>query len=65
MNASMRAARALFRLELEEAMRSRWLAFTVVVYGLVFSGFVWFGMRESRVLGFTGLSRVVQARRLV
>jgi ABC-2 type transport system permease protein len=40
-------------------MRSRWLAFTVAVYAVVFSGFVWFGMRESRVLGFTGLSRVV------
>lgn len=53
------ATRALFRLELSEAMRSRWLAFTVAVYGLVFSGFVWFGLRESRVLGFTGLSRVV------
>lgn len=53
------AARALFRLELSEAMRSRWLAFTVAVYGLVFTGFIWFGMRESRVLGFTGLSRVV------
>lgn len=56
---SMVAVRSLFRLELSEAMRSRWLAFTAVVYGLVFSGFVWFGMRESRVLGFTGLSRVV------
>lgn len=56
---SMRAARALFRLELSEAMRSRWLAFTAIVYGVVFTGFIWFGMRESRVLGFTGLSRVV------
>jgi ABC-2 type transport system permease protein len=56
---SMTATRALFRLELAEAMRSRWLAFTVAVYGVVFTGFIWFGMRESRVLGFTGLSRVV------
>ena len=56
---SMRATRALFRLELSEAMRSRWLAFTAIVYGVVFTGFIWFGMRESRVLGFTGLSRVV------
>jgi ABC-2 type transport system permease protein len=58
-SASMRATRALFRLELAEAMRSRWLAFTAAVYCLVFGGFIWFGMRESRVLGFTGLSRVV------
>jgi ABC-2 type transport system permease protein len=56
---TMSATRALFRLELSEAMRSRWLAFTAAVYGLVFSGFIWFGLRESRVLGFTGLSRVV------
>ena len=56
---TMDAARALFRLELSEAMRSRWLAFTAAIYGVVFGGFIWFGMRESRVLGFTGLSRVV------
>lgn len=51
--------RALFRLELAEALRSRWLAFTAAVYVLVFGGFVWLGLRESSVLGFTGLSRVV------
>jgi ABC-2 type transport system permease protein len=56
---STSATSALFRLELSEAMRSRWLAFTAVVYAVVFTGFIWFGMRESRVLGFTGLSRVV------
>lgn len=50
---------ALFRLELAEAMRSRWVLFTAVVYGLIFAGFIWLGLRESRVLGFTGLSRVV------
>jgi ABC-2 type transport system permease protein len=50
---------ALFRLELAEALRSRWAVFTGVVYGLVFAGFVGLGLRESSVLGFTGLSRVV------
>jgi ABC-2 type transport system permease protein len=55
----MNAARALFRLELADALRSRWLAFTASIYALIFGGFVWFGVRESRVLGFTGLSRVV------
>lgn len=50
---------ALLRLELAEASRSRWMIFTAVVYALVFSGFVWLGLRESRILGFTGLSRVV------
>jgi ABC-2 type transport system permease protein len=51
--------RAFFRLELAEAARSRWLAFTAAVYALVFGGFVWLGLRESTVLGFTGVSRVV------
>ncbi len=50
---------ALLRLELAEALRSRWAVFTGVVYGLLFAGFVWLGLRESSVLGFTGLSRVV------
>lgn len=55
----MTAVRALFRLELADALRSRWLVFTGAVYALLFGGFVWLGLRESRVLGFTGLSRVV------
>jgi ABC-2 type transport system permease protein len=53
------ATRVFLRLEMAEAMRSRWLVFTALVYGLVFAGFVWLGLRESRVMGFTGLSRVV------
>lgn len=51
--------RALFRLEIAEAVRSRWLAFTAAIYALVFGGFLWLGLRESNILGFTGLSRVV------
>lgn len=51
--------RALMRLELADALRSRWLVFTCAIYALVFGAFVWFGLRESSVLGFTGLSRVV------
>jgi ABC-2 type transport system permease protein len=50
---------ALFRLEMADALRSRWLAFTSVTYALVFAAFLWLGLRESAVLGFTGLSRVV------
>ncbi len=49
----------LFRLELADAIRSRWVVFTGLVYGIVFAAFVWLGLRESSVLGFTGLSRVV------
>ena len=50
---------ALFRLELADALRSRWMVFTVAVYGAVFAAFIWLGLRESTVLGFTGLSRMV------
>lgn len=50
---------ALTRLEIADALRSRWALFTAASYGLVFGGFVWLGLRESSVLGFTGLSRVV------
>lgn len=50
---------ALARLELSDSLRSRWLLFTVIVYALVFGVFVWLGLRESSVLGFTGLSRVL------
>jgi len=53
------AQRAFFRLELAHALRSRWVLFTGLVYVLVFGAFVWLGLRESAVLGFTGLSRVV------
>ena len=51
--------RALLRLELADALRSRWLLFTAAIYVSVFGGFVWLGLRESTVLGFTGVSRVV------
>jgi ABC-2 type transport system permease protein len=53
------ARAALFRLEVADALRSRWVIFTAVAYALVFGAFVWLGLRESSVLGFTGLSRVV------
>src|SRR6187431_234956 len=53
------AQRAFFRLELAHALRSRWVSFTALVYLLVFGAFIGLGLRESSVLGFTGLSRVV------
>lgn len=55
----MNATRVMFRLEIADALRSRWMVFTAIVYGAVFALFVWLGLRESSVLGFTGLSRVV------
>jgi ABC-2 type transport system permease protein len=47
------------RLEGADSLRSRWLQFTTAIYALVFGSFIWLGLRESSVLGFTGLSRVV------
>lgn len=50
---------ATFRLEVAEAFRARWFA----IYAAVFFGLVGlllvFGLTESRVLGFTGLSRTL------
>lgn len=54
-----RPFRVLLRLEIADALRSRWMAFTATAYVLVFGAFLWLGLRESSVLGFTGLSRVV------
>ncbi len=50
---------ATFRLEVAEAFRARWFAFyAAVFFGLVGLLLV-FGLTESRVLGFTGLSRTL------
>jgi len=59
MSSSTNARRALLRLELADALRSRWVAFTAAAYVFVFGAFIFLGLRESSVLGFTGLSRVV------
>jgi len=56
---TMSATRVMFRLEMAEAIRSRWFVFTAAVYGVIFALFVWLGLRESAILGFTGVSRVV------
>jgi ABC-2 type transport system permease protein len=52
-------ARVFFRLELADALRSRWFGFVCAIYAGVFAVFVWLGLRESSVLGFTGVSRVL------
>ena len=53
------ASRTLFRLEIADALRSRWVVATGGVYAVLFAAFIWLGLRENAVLGFTGLSRVV------
>ncbi len=47
------------RLELADALRSKWVAFAATLYLALVVAFVWLGLRESTVLGFTGLTRVV------
>ncbi|MCB9871517.1 MAG: ABC transporter permease subunit [Planctomycetes bacterium] len=50
---------AIARLELGEVVRSRWMVFCLVVYGLLAAFFVLVGLRESSVLGFTGMGRAL------
>jgi len=50
---------ALARLELGEVLRSRWLLFCAALYAALAALFVVVGLRESGVMGFTGMSRVL------
>lgn len=47
------------RLDLAEVVRSRWLIFCAAVYALLATVFVLVGLRESTLLGFTGMGRVM------
>jgi ABC-2 type transport system permease protein len=50
---------ALVRLEFSELMRSRWIVCSTGVYTVLAAVLVLAGMRESVVLGFGGMSRVM------
>lgn len=50
---------AAARLDLAEVRRSRWLLFCGIVYALLAAVFVLVGMRESMMMGFTGMGRVL------
>jgi ABC-2 type transport system permease protein len=50
---------AFARLELADALRSRWVLFSAFLYCGLAMSFVWLGLSESRVLGFTGLTRAL------
>lgn len=50
---------AVARLEVSEVLRSRWLVFCLAIYATLGAVFVVVGMRESGVMGFTGMSRVL------
>ena len=47
------------RLDLVEVFQSRWLLFHTVLYGVLAALFLFVGLRESNVLGFTGMGRVL------
>ena len=51
--------RATLRLEIAEALRSRWFASYAAVFFILTGLLLVFGLTESRVLGFTGLSRTL------
>lgn len=50
---------ALARLDLHDVLRSRWLLFCAALYAALAGMFVLVGLRESTVLGFTGMGRVL------
>jgi ABC-type transport system involved in multi-copper enzyme maturation permease subunit len=57
----MRELAAIGRLELAEVLRSRWIALCLGLYAVLGGVFVLGAMRESGVLGFTGMGRVLFA----
>lgn len=50
---------AAARLDLAEVLRSRWLVFCAAAYLVLAVVFVLIGLRESTVIGFTGVGRVL------
>jgi ABC-type transport system involved in multi-copper enzyme maturation permease subunit len=56
---TLREVAAVARLDLGEVLRSRWLLLCLAVYAALGIAFVWVGLRESGVLGFTGMGRVL------
>ena len=52
---------AAARLDLAEVRRGRWILFSGSVYAALAALFVLVGMRESTILGFTGMGRVLVA----
>jgi ABC-type transport system involved in multi-copper enzyme maturation permease subunit len=49
----------MVRLDLAEVLRSRWLGVCLGIYGALAVVFVLVGLRESSVIGFTGMGRVL------
>jgi len=57
----LRQVLAVARLDLAEVLRSRWLAVCALVYAALAGVLVLVGLRESNLLGFTGMGRVLLA----
>lgn len=53
--------RVVARLDLAEVLRSRWLIFCLVVHAALAATFVLIGLRESGVVGFTGMGRALMS----
>lgn len=49
----------LCKLEFKETLRAKWYQFYLFTVALLISVFFYFGIAESRVLGFTGLGRIL------
>jgi len=49
------------RLDFAEVLRSRWLIFCLVVHAVLAGLFVLVGLRESGVIGFTGMGRALMS----
>jgi ABC-2 type transport system permease protein len=49
------------RIDLAEVLRSRWIVFCLAVYSVLAGVLVLVGMRESTLMGFTGVGRVLLA----
>ena len=47
------------RLDIAESLRARWFGFYALVFGGIMIALFVFGLTESRILGFTGLSRLL------
>jgi ABC-2 type transport system permease protein len=47
------------QLDVEESLRSRWLALYALVFGGLVALLFYFGLTESQILGFLGLSRLL------
>lgn len=57
----LRVLSAVMRLEFAEIQRSRWVMTATGLFALLMTAFVFFGLRESAVLGFTGIGRSMLA----